>query len=103
MTPLFPARHVSQSQSAVVPASTLRSGIATEDGHSKGTRPSGTFTNQDIYAFERELEKLHPDPPSSDFGATSNRHIKDKIRQQLQNLARAGFLTHAGRNDWRVK
>jgi hypothetical protein len=22
------------------------------------------FTNQDIYAFERELEQLHPDPPS---------------------------------------
>ena len=51
------------------------------------------FTNQDVYAFERELEQLHPD----------NRHIKDKIRQQLQNLARAGFLIHAGRNDYRLK
>jgi hypothetical protein len=28
---------------------------------------------------------------------------RDKIRQQLQNLARAGFLLHAGRNDWRLK
>lgn len=50
------------------------------------------FTNQDVYAFERELEKLHPD----------NRHIRDKIRQQLQNLARAGLLIHAGRNDYRI-
>jgi type II restriction enzyme len=51
------------------------------------------FTNQDIYAFERELEKLHP----------GNRHIRDKIRQQLQNLAKAGLLLHAGRNDYRLK
>jgi type II restriction enzyme len=51
------------------------------------------FTNQDVYAFERELEKLHPD----------NRHIRDKIRQQLQNLAHAGLLIHAGRNDYRLK
>lgn len=51
------------------------------------------FTNQDVYAFERELEQLH----------AGNRHIRDKIRQQLQNLARAGFLIHAGRNDYRVK
>jgi type II restriction enzyme len=50
------------------------------------------FTNQDVYAFAHELEQLHPD----------NRHIRDKIRQQLQNLARAGLLTHAARNDYRV-
>ena len=51
------------------------------------------FTNQDVYVFERELEQLHPD----------NSHIRDKIRQQLQNLARAGLLIHAGRNDYRLK
>jgi type II restriction enzyme len=51
------------------------------------------FTNQDVYAFERELEKLHP----------GNRHIRDKIRQQLQNLAKAGLLIHVGRNDYRLK
>jgi len=32
---------------------------------------------------ERELEKLHPD----------NRHVKDKIRQQLQALRDAGLLS----------
>jgi type II restriction enzyme len=51
------------------------------------------FTNQDVYAFEGELEKLHP----------GNRHVRDKIRQQLQNLAKADLLLHAGRNDYRLK
>jgi type II restriction enzyme len=49
------------------------------------------------------LEKLHPDPPSSDFGATSNRHVRDKIRQQLQVLRDTGFLEHLGSGEWRVK
>jgi hypothetical protein len=31
----------------------------------------GVFTNEDVYAFAGELEKLHPD----------NRHVRDKIRQ----------------------
>ena len=51
------------------------------------------FTNQDIYAYETHLKKLHPD----------NHFIRDKIRQQLQNLARAGLLIHIGRNDYRLK
>ena len=51
------------------------------------------FTNQDVYAFEAHFKKLYPD----------NDHIRDKIRQKLQDLARAGFLIHAGRNDYRLK
>lgn len=51
------------------------------------------FTNQDVYLYERELEQLHP----------NNRHIREKIRQQLQSLAHAGFLIHAARNDYRLK
>ena len=35
-----------------------------------------SFTLTDIYSFEKELAELHPD----------NKHIKDKIRQQLQIL-----------------
>ena len=50
------------------------------------------FTNADIYAFERELERLHP----------GNRHIKDKIRQQLQVLRDRNLLLHVGRNCWRL-
>jgi type II restriction enzyme len=50
------------------------------------------FKNEDVYAFTRELEKLHPD----------NRHVKDKIRQQLQVLRDTGFLTHVGSGVWRL-
>jgi type II restriction enzyme len=50
------------------------------------------FTNEDVYAFDRELEKLHPD----------NRHVKDKIRQQLQVLRDLGLLLHIGSGVWRL-
>ena len=48
--------------------------------------------NAHIYAFERELEQLHP----------GNRHIRDKIRQQLQVLRDRGLLVHVERNRWRL-
>jgi type II restriction enzyme len=50
------------------------------------------FTTADTYAFTRELEKLHPD----------NRHVRDKIRQQLQILRDAGLLLHVERGIWRL-
>jgi type II restriction enzyme len=50
------------------------------------------FTTTDAYSFARELEKLHPD----------NRHVRDKIRQQLQVLRDAGLLLHVGRGAWRL-
>jgi type II restriction enzyme len=49
------------------------------------------FSTSDAYAFERELEQLHP----------GNRHIRDKIRQQLQVLRDRNLLLHIGRNLWR--
>ena len=48
------------------------------------------FTNEEVYAFTRELEEWHPD----------NRHVRDKIRQQLQVLRDAGFLRHLGPGCW---
>jgi hypothetical protein len=54
--------------------------------------PAGEFTNEDVYAFARELEKLHPD----------NRHVRDKIRQQLQVLRDLGLLRHIGSGLWRL-
>ena len=51
------------------------------------------FTNEDVYAFTRELGKLHP----------GNRHVRDKIRQQLQVLCDAGFLIHVSRNEWKLQ
>lgn len=51
------------------------------------------FTNADVYAFEAEFERLHP----------HNRHIRDKIRQQLQVLRDQGFLVQAQRGVWALK
>lgn len=51
------------------------------------------FTNADVYAFAAQLEKLHP----------HNRHVKDKIRQQLQVLRDRGFLAQVERGSWMLK
>ncbi len=50
------------------------------------------FTLDDIYAFENELSRLHPD----------NRHIKDKIRQQLQVLREKSYLDFVSRGYYRL-
>ena len=47
-------------------------------------RAPSEFATADAYAFTRELEKLHSD----------NRHVRDKIRQQLQVLRDLGLLLH---------
>jgi type II restriction enzyme len=54
--------------------------------------PTTEFTNEDVYVFTRELEKLHPD----------NRHVKDKIRQQLQVLRDTDLLLHVSSGVWRL-
>ncbi|MEK7092827.1 MAG: DpnI domain-containing protein [Patescibacteria group bacterium] len=51
------------------------------------------FTLDDVYIFENELSKLHPE----------NKHIKDKIRQQLQVLRDKGYLGFVGRGVYRVR
>jgi type II restriction enzyme len=48
------------------------------------------FGTAEMYEFVRELEELHPD----------NRHVKDKIRQQLQVLRDRGFLRQVERGTW---
>lgn len=45
------------------------------------------FTLQEIYAFKDILEKKHP----------QNKHIEDKIRQQLQFLRDKGYLKFLGK------
>lgn len=52
-----------------------------------------TFTNTDVYAHERKLAQLHPD----------NRHVKDKIRQQLQVLRDMGILSQPERGEWKIE
>lgn len=51
------------------------------------------FTTSESYSFAPELEQLHPD----------NRHVRDKIRQQLQVLRDRGFLVQVERGVWAVK
>ena len=50
------------------------------------------FSNEDVYAHTSTLEKLH----------SGNKHIRAKIRQQLQFLRDAGFLIHVERARWRL-
>jgi hypothetical protein len=52
--------------------------------------PNEVFTNDDIYTFESDLARLYP----------ANRHIKDKIRQQLQVLRDRGLLQQPRRGQW---
>jgi type II restriction enzyme len=51
------------------------------------------FQLSDVYAHSDELARLHP----------QNRHIKDKIRQQLQVLRRYGLLEFLGGGDYRLR
>ncbi len=50
------------------------------------------FFLEDIYAFEEELRGVYP----------NNKHIKDKIRQQLQVLRDKGYLEFVGRGKYRL-
>ncbi len=50
------------------------------------------FTLQDVYAFETQLAGLHP----------ANRHVRDKIRQQLQELRDLGCLEFHGGGRYRT-
>ncbi|MEK7520725.1 MAG: DpnI domain-containing protein [Patescibacteria group bacterium] len=51
------------------------------------------FSLDEMYAFENDLSRKHPD----------NRHIKDKIRQQLQVLRDKGYLEFTSRGNYRLK
>jgi type II restriction enzyme len=50
------------------------------------------FTLHDVYAFEKELSLLHPE----------NKHIKDKIRQQLQILRDRNYLDFIARGYYKL-
>jgi len=50
------------------------------------------FSLDDIYMFESELSKLYPE----------NKHIKDKMRQQLQVLRDKGYLEFLGKGIYRL-
>ncbi len=52
-----------------------------------------TFDLADIYANDHKLAALHP----------QNRHVRDKIRQQLQILRDVGILEFLGGGEYRIK
>ncbi|MBI3020865.1 MAG: restriction endonuclease [Candidatus Omnitrophica bacterium] len=51
------------------------------------------FTLGEAYGLENTLSALHP----------KNRHVREKIRQQLQVLRDLGYLTFLGGGDYRLK
>jgi type II restriction enzyme len=51
------------------------------------------FTLNDIYTFENDLKIIHP----------ANKHIKDKIRQQLQFLRNKNYLDFIGHGIYKLK
>ena len=51
------------------------------------------FSLQDVYDFESDLKVIHPE----------NRHIKDKIRQQLQFLRNKNYLDFIGQGRYALK
>ena len=50
------------------------------------------FTLSDVYKYEDELQKKHPE----------NKHVRDKIRQQLQTLRDKGFLRFLGSGRYKL-
>jgi type II restriction enzyme len=50
------------------------------------------FTLDEVYAYEQRLRRLHP----------RNRHVRDKIRQQLQVLRDMGLLKFLRRGQYRL-
>ena len=50
------------------------------------------FNLNEIYAFEKELFAAHP----------NNKHVKDKIRQQLQFLRDKGYLDFIGKGRYKL-
>ena len=51
------------------------------------------FALRDVYAAELGLARLHP----------ANRHVRDKIRQQLQVLRDLGFVQFLGGGEYRLR
>lgn len=52
-----------------------------------------SFSLEEVYALEPKLAQLHSD----------NRHVRDKIRQQLQILRDARLLDFTARGSYRLR
>jgi HKD family nuclease len=52
--------------------------------------PEGVFQTSDMYIYEKDFQQFYPE----------NRHIKDKIRQILQQLRDLGLVRHISESRW---
>ena len=52
--------------------------------------PEGIFQTNDMYIYEKEFQQFYPE----------NRHIKDKVRQILQQLRDLRLIKHISENKW---
>jgi HKD family nuclease len=52
--------------------------------------PEGVFQTSDMYIYEKYFQQFYPE----------NRHIKDKIRQILQQLRDLGLVRHISESRW---
>ena len=52
--------------------------------------PEGVFQTGDMYIYEKDFQQFYPE----------NRHIKDKIRQILQQLRDLGLVRHISESRW---
>jgi len=53
--------------------------------------PDGEFTNEEIYRYKDFFQRYYP----------NNRNVEAKIRQQLQELTKMGFVEHLATGLWR--
>lgn len=51
------------------------------------------FNLDDVYAFEARLSQIYP----------NNRHVRQKIRQQLQVMRDSGYLDFVSRGYYRLR
>jgi type II restriction enzyme len=65
----------------------------TLDSYNQITHLPTQFSLQEAYTSEEQLARLHPE----------NKHIKPKIRQQLQILRDIGLLEFKARGNYRLK
>jgi type II restriction enzyme len=92
----FAARHeVRQAYDRLRPLEKLqveKRGWTLDVLNAVGSLGKGEFSLADLYALDEELARLHP----------ANRHVRPKIRQQLQVLRDLGLLEFLGGGDYRL-
>jgi type II restriction enzyme len=91
----FPAEEVRHQYARIRPLATLKveqRGWTLDVLNAIRSLGKDGFSLNDVYSLEDKLARLHP----------ANRHVRDKIRQQLQVLRDLGFLEFLGRGQYHL-